>query len=253
MEFQGFTVKEQRRFTKKEVVDKLYETLPTVEEFYSTKTPPNNKYIHLALKYNLSNYKIGTLADIYSLGLMESFTLNQREFFNNVGEFIVMFNTLNNKPISIVMRGIKEKIFVDFSIFYTVYGLDHINPDFKYGDWLLLTEGIYDADSFRPIFQDSLALLTSNITIMQSEVLSTLTNRFIMAFDNDDGGIQGAKRSTKRLVEVNKVNIVKSLPIFSRDNDLGDLEDIHLGTPRYDRAKKFYTNWVTSITREVGI
>lgn len=252
VEFSGFNKSESIRYSKFEVILKLYEVLPTVEEVVKVRKIKYNKYIDLALKYKFDNYRICTLNDLSKLGLMKSFTENQRNFFNESGEFVAIFNTIGGKPVSLVFRSIEGKKFVDFSMFYTLYGLDLIDSSFKYGDWLVLTEGIYDADSFRSIYRNVVALLTSNVTIMQSEVLNTITDKFIIAFDNDEGGRFGVNKSLKRLKESNDSCVVEVMNLFSRDKDLGEMEEKSGDLEGYELRRGYYKSFIVGTLGSYG-
>jgi hypothetical protein len=247
MEFKGFKTKDVKFYSRSHIIYKLYEVLPTVWDTLKIRKLPKSKYVDIALKHSLSNYRVCTLADINSLGFMKSFTENQKVFFNTNGEFIVIFNTINNKPISIVCRSLKGKEFIDYSLFYTIYGLDLMADSFKYGDWVVLTEGIYDSDSFRGVYKNTLALLTSNITVMQSEVLSTISNRFVLGFDNDAGGLSGLRKSEVRLKETNPNCMVEFLSTFAKDKDLGVMEEYSNNTYEYDLRYNYYKSYMKGL------
>jgi hypothetical protein len=252
MEFHGIPENNSIIHPKKEVIQILYDNLPPISEFIKKRKITHNKYTELALKYGYSNYRVCTLAELHSLKLMKSFTDNQKQFFNDNGEFLVIFNEIGGKPVSLVFRSLKIKQFIDYSMFYTVYGLDLINPDFKFGKWMILTEGIYDADSFRVIHKDILAMLTSNITLMQAEVLTTLTDKFILAFDNDDGGRAGVTLSTKRLKDLNPKIQIEVMPLYSTDKDLGILEELSHNPEDYMYRKIFYESFVFNTLNTEG-
>lgn len=235
---------EKVKYLKKEVIEILHNNLPTVEDYYVKKTLPDNKYIRLAIKYNYPNYRICNIGDLHTFKLMKSFTDNQKEFFNENGEFLVIFNELNSKPISIVIRSLKQKQFIDYSIFYCMYGIDMIDSTFKFGDWLVITEGIYDADSFRFIYNNILAMLTSNVTLMQAEILSTLTDKFIIAFDNDSGGELGIRIAIKRLRELNPKCKIEKIIMYSTDKDLGTLEEKIDNKEEYEERLDYYKSYI---------
>lgn len=241
MEFDGvFESIIQRTLTKKEVVDTLYSYLPTVEEYVTKRSIFCNKYTDLALKYGYKNYRICTLADLHTLKLMRSFTDNQREFFNYNGEWLTVFNEVGGKPVSIIFRSLREKQFIDYSIFFCPYGLDMLDENFKYGKWLMITEGMYDADSFRVINKNIVALLTSHLTLMQAEVLNTLTDQFIFAFDNDEAGSIGMNISKKKLLTLNPKCRIEMIKIFSGDKDLGVMEEMVKNEEEYKRRRDYY-------------
>jgi DNA primase len=119
-----------------------------------------------------------------------------------------------------------------------------LNVDFKYGDWLILTEGIFDADSFRHIYNNILAMLTSNITLMQAEILSTLTDKFILAFDNDTGGKIGANIAIKRLRELNPKCKIETVVLYSTDKDIGAMEEYRNSPDDYKDRMTYYQSMI---------
>lgn len=221
--------KEKRKFNrlpKSEVIRILHENLTPVVDRPFDKILDGSKYTRIARDYNYTNYKLCSYLDIKNLGLEDSFTTYQKQFFAEAGACIAIFNELNGKLISIVFRAVSEKAFMDYSMTYSLYGYDMIDPDFKYGDYLVLTEGIYDADSFRRIYPNTVAMLTSNITLMQASILKTMTDKFIIAFDSDTAGDKGFTTAIKRLG-----TDIKKLKVYPGDKDLGVMEEIRISDP----------------------
>lgn len=137
---------------------------------------------------------------------------------------------------------------MDYSLTYSLYGFDMINPDFKYGDYLILTEGIYDADSLRRIFPNVVAMLTSNITIMQAAILKTMTDKFIIAFDADNAGESGFETALKRLG-----TDIKKLRIFGSDKDLGVMEEIKNYDPEgFKERGEYYKQEIEECMTDIG-
>lgn len=242
---------EQREFNrlpKLEVLKILQENLEPVCDRPYDKILDASKYTKIARDYQYKNYKLCSFADIKRLGLEDSFTVYQKQFFKDAGLTIAIFNELNGKLVSIVFRSVMEKAFMDYSAFYSLYGYDMISEDFKYGDYLVITEGLYDADAFRKIYPNTVAMLTSNITTMQAEILKTMTDKFIIAFDSDDAGESGYMKALKRL----GTNI-KKLPIYPGDKDLGVLEEIREKDPKgYEDRYKYYTETLDECKTSIG-
>lgn len=241
--------KENEKFyLRDEVLKILQEKLPSVLDYEKINEIRGNKYIELALKYNCKNYRICTVYDIYSLGLFNSFSYFAKEFINNSGRFLVILNELNGKPISSVFRGLDKKDFFDFSVYYCPYGLDLIDENFRYGDYLVLTEGIYDADCFRGIYKNTISMLTSSITIMQAEILNTLTNKFILIYDNDEAGKEGIEKSYKRLKNINPKAEVEIIRTYPDDKDIGEMEEYLLKGKKeeYEIRRDYYRSMIDS-------
>lgn len=208
------------RLPKKEVMRILSENLTPVCERDYDKVLDSSKYVRIARDYQYKNYKMCSWKDIQRLGLEDSFTTYQKQFFADAGATVAIFNELNGKLLSVVFRAVSSKDFMDYSLSYSIYGYDMIDPNFKYGDYLIITEGIYDADSLRRVYPNTIATLTSNITLMQSEVLKTMTDKFIIAFDSDKAGESGFSAALKRLG-----TDIKKLKIYPGDKDPGVLEE----------------------------
>ena len=226
----------------------LYDNLPPVKDKGHDTVLDSSKYVRLARDYNYDNYRLCTYKDILDLKLSNSLTEYQKKFISRNGAVIVIFNTLNNKPISTVFRAISQKEFMDFSLVYSVYGFDLIDEDFKYGDTLIITEGQYDADSLRHIYKNVVATQTSNITLIQSNILKSMTDRFVVAFDNDTAGFNGFEKAIKRLGDG-----IKKLPIYQNDKDIGVMEEMKDSKWEYEDREKFYRDAVNDcLSGELG-
>ena len=236
------------KLPKDQVLDILSKNLQPVYLKDNDKVLDSSKYVRLARDYKYDNYKLCTYKDIKRLGLEDSFTGYQKQFFAEAGATVAIFNEINGKLISVVFRAITEKAFMDYSLTYSLYGYDMLPDDFKYGDYLILTEGIYDADALRQLYPSTVAMLTSNITVMQSEILKSLTNRFIVAFDADDAGEAGFKTALKRLG-----TDIKRLKVYQGDKDIGVMEEKKLSNPiEYDLRKKYYLDAITDCKTGLG-
>lgn len=242
-------------YTKKEILQILKDNLPTVEEYVSRRSDlPFSKYVTLALEHGYGNYRVCSAYDIHKLKLSKSLSYYVKNFINDNGVFLVILNELSGKPISAVMRSLENKDFVDFSIYNCPYGLDLIRDDFKYGDYLIITEGLYDADSFRTIYTDIVGVMTSTVSVMYAEILNTVTDRFILAFDSDNAGQRGFVKAQERLLRLNPLAQVSKLFIYSGDKDLGDTRDIRSTSMgegvdwEYRNRVDFYTNSIKILT-----
>lgn len=67
------------------------------------------------------------------------------------------------------------------------YGL-HRFKDFKFGDLVILSEGIKDAEAIAKFHPYSLAVLGNHVSQKQAEVLKRLTNNSVFMADNDVWG-----------------------------------------------------------------
>ena len=219
-----------------EVYKVLKENAKPVCEYPEDKILDQSKYVKLARRYNLKNYRLVLYKDLKKWDIYDSFTKYQKTIFATSGAVIAILNELNGNLVSIVFRSTMEKDFINYSLFYSVYGFDMMNPDFKYGDYIVITEGLYDADVLRQIYPNVVATQTSNVTVTQSIVLKLMTDKFIIAFDSDNAGESGLSKAMKRLGDV------KKLPVYPGDKDIGNMEEfLDKGdTYNYEVRKAFY-------------
>lgn len=221
--------------TREEVLQILYNELPSIVDVKYDSVLDSCKYVKLARDYNYKHYKLLMYSDIVKLGLENSFNYYYKRYFKSDGAVVAIFNTLNGKPVSVIFRSISKKEFVDFSLFYMLYGLDLIDKDFRYGDTLVITEGLYDSDSLRPLYKNVVATLTSNVTSMQANILKTITDKFVIAFDSDEAGESGFERALKVLS-----TDIKKLSIYGNDKDIGVIEELKNNKFEFDERVDFY-------------
>lgn len=203
-----------------EVYRRLSCNMRPVVSYDYNKILDESKYVRLARDHNYQNYKLLLWQDIKKWGLSESFTTYQKKFFAEAGACVAIMNEMNGNLISIVFRSASAKEFMNYSLFYSLYGYDMIDPNFKYGDPLVITEGLYDADVLRQIYRNVVATQTSNVTVIQAAILKTMTNKFIIGFDDDKAGVSGFSKAVKRLGTE-----IKKLPIYPGDKDIGEMEE----------------------------
>jgi len=81
------------------------------------------------------------------------------------------------------------------------YGL-HRFEKFKYGGWIILSEGIKDAEAIARFYPYSLAVLGSHISTEQSKIINCLSSRFIFVGDNDKSsvGVRGLNKKAGAIV-----------------------------------------------------
>ena len=227
--------KDEKVYNKDEVIQILYEkTVPVIEKEYD-RVLDSSKYVRLARDYHYTNYRFLRYQDLSDWGLLSSFSPYQRHFISSSGAVLAIFNSLNKKPVSIVFRSLDKKEFMDYSYIYSVYGYDMMDSNFKYGDYLIVTEGLYDADTIRQIYPNVVATQTSNITLLQKDILLSMTDKFILGFDADDAGENGFKKALQRLG-----TDIKKLPIYGSDKDLGVMEEVKNNSFEFKLRREFY-------------
>lgn len=178
-------------------------------------------YIHLAYKLNKKNYRLITSGELFIRGKDLDIPQYLVQFMSFHNEAIMIANIINNKVISIVFRSINtNKEFMKVGTTKsTFYGLGELSKDFKYGTPILLVEGHLDRDMMASIYPNTLGIMTSHLSKNQIEILTNLTNKFILMFDNDEAGIKG-QNYAKYQLKGNK------LMFFNHDYRLKDAGDL---------------------------
>lgn len=100
-----------------------------------------------------------------------------------------------------VGNGVMKKKYMIFNVkksFPIVYGL-HRFSDFKLNTPIIVSEGIKDCIFISKYYRYTISVLTSSITDSIAQMLSKITDRVIIAFDNDSAGKSGVKKSRKTL------------------------------------------------------
>ena len=114
-----------------------------------------------------------------------------------------------------------------------------MSENFKYGTPILLVEGHLDRDTMSEFYPNVLALTTNKISNYQKDILTSLTNKFILMLDNDDAGRIGTKDAYYKL-KGNKISEIKHL---SNMKDAGDLNKLELyNKSEYDWVVSQYKN-----------
>lgn len=231
-----------------EVLDILYNELPCICDLDNDRNLDSSKYVRLARQYQYRNYRLFKYSDIRRLGLHSSLSQFHHKFISDCGGAVIcILNSLNGKAISCVFRGITTKDFVDYSALQSFYGFDLLDENFRYGDWLVLTEGFYDADVLRSIYPNVVAMQTSNVNALQAQILLTMTDKFIVAFDSDNAGYIGYDKALKRLKRDN--TIVQQLKVYGDDKDVGVLGEIIYSSEEYKKRLEYYTNSIHTLMK----
>lgn len=226
----------------KEILEILYSELPPVIEKPYDKVLDSCKYVRLARKYNYSNYRFMRYQDLKKYKVDKIISDYNKKFITGLGAVLVIFNTIDGHPVSAVLRSIFNKEFSDIRFINSLYGMDFFDSSFKYGDYVIIVEGIYDADVLRTIYPNVLSAQTSSISYMQAEILSTLTDKFIIAFDSDDAGVNGYYKSVNKLKSAKRID---RLEVYGKDKDVGELETFT--GKEYDKRYNYYSTCIDNI------
>ena len=212
-----------------------------------------NKYTFMGFRYNFPHYRIITIGDLVSNKLVKDKDLPKYvyDFIGVNGEVLMIANIIDKHIPMLQLRTIRgEKAFSVFgSQTRLFYGLGMINPNFKYGDWLVICEGLMDVDALRSVYPNVVGCMTAGLTNMQLEILKLMTNRVILSYDNDKAGRTAYKRDSKKLKELGFE--VKCLIQYDKFKDSGDLASLLYKQEEFDFniAYRYYKNKIDYITR----
>lgn len=197
-------------------------------------------YVANALRRGLDNYRILDMeaASMVGLGGLPSFVL---KFISQEKEVLGIFYKHQKDYVYVVLRSLKEKNFRFYGLRPVIpYGLSSLS--IEYGDPVLVVEGPYDRDSITSLFPNTIALLNSKVRQFSFDILSRLTNFFILCFDRDPSGRSGEKRFRSQFPS-NKYRVRKlELPLNMKD--LGDIvnaynDGAYANAAAYERSVQF--------------
>ena len=191
-----------------------------------TKLDKSNKYLYFAYKYQFNNYRLITSGELNIRGKDLNIPDYVKQFVNLNNEVLMIANIMDDKVVSIIFRTIKgNKEFIKLGTSKSLfYGLGQLDSNFRYGTPVLLVEGNLDRDRMSLIYKNTLAITTASISSSQMQLLSKLTNKFILMLDNDNSGIKGSKSTFYKLREFGQVKILKHDLYLKDAGDLIDLE-----------------------------
>ena len=223
---------------------------PVTEEYIKY-----NKYTFSAYKYHFPHYRIINIGDIVSKKYIRDKDLPGylMDYIGEQGEVLAIANILNKQVPFVQLRALKRK---EFSVYGSqsslLYNLGFLDKNFKYGDILIIVEGNMDADAMKGIYNNTVATCTAGLTSKQLEIVSYLTNRVILAYDNDKAGRGAYKRDSKLLKE--KGLDVRCLCQYQGFKDVGDLMQSKFeGDERiFQTAFNYYYNQVQILIKSLG-
>lgn len=130
---------------------------------------------------------------------------------NSIGELVGF--TLQS------IQGFKTKFIMPLSDYEGLFfGLPQALQKIWETEEVFIVEGAFDLLPIARLFENSLSLLTTNISMMQICFLERFVKRIFSLLDNDDAGENGFVKLTKKLT--GKIEIIR-LPYLAKDpNDL---------------------------------
>lgn len=200
----------------------------------------NNKYLHMAYKYKFKHYRIITSGEVMIKAKNIDIPEFVRMFIMNNNSVLMMANIISGKVVGITFRTLEgPKDFLTWgSNKGNFYGLGQLSPNFKYGDPVILVEGLLDCDVIKQMYPNTMAVLTSGLTKNQAAVITRLTNRVVLMFDNDEAGRRGTSISERAIKDKCSLTIFKHHP---KCKDPGDIISLELANDEdYDFIYKYY-------------
>ena len=208
----------------------------------------DNKYLHIAYKNKYKHYRLISSGEIMIKAKNIDVPQFVKAFIMNNGNVLMMANIISGKVVGLTFRTIEgPKDFLTWGNNKgNFYGLGQLNQNFKYGDPIILVEGLLDCDVIKQYYPNTMAVLTSGLTKNQVAVLTRLTNNVILMLDNDEAGQQGTYLSERALQ--GKCN-VRKFNHFQGVKDPGDLITMQIKKDEnYDLIEAYYKLNIMNMT-----
>lgn len=185
----------------------------------------NFSYLHLAYKEKLDNYKLISSGELIIRGRNLDIPEFIKDFVIYNSEVLMIAEILNGLVLNITFRTIKgDKSFIKLgNTKAMLYGLGKLGDTFKYGTPILLVEGHLDRDVMATIYPYTLGIMTNRLSKVQVELLTGLTNKFILMLDNDEAGRVGT-RNISYYLQGNRIDYLTHDPYLKDAGDLVKLE-----------------------------
>lgn len=192
-----------------------------------------NKYTY-ASYHNLINGRILDINDI--LGNLDS---KELAIVASLGAVLVFPTILGDEVVNIQILTLpnnQDRIRLTYGNKEIPLFLQYLGPNFKYGDTIILVEGIGDVAGLKLVDNDLSVIPTNSDTISNKllELLPKLTNNVIVIADNDgkNWGIKGANKTKGKLN--NKGVNCNIITQYNNLKDTGDIIDLVI---EYEKTK----------------
>lgn len=147
------------------------------------------------------------------------------EFWKNNKYFwIIPLEIMPGKVYGFILRGYNK----DYSVFRlsnnlpVLFGLyDFKDFDFSNPKPIILTEGVKDALVLKTLYPYTLSLNTAGLTVNSIQIIASLSNKFILIYDNDKPGKEASQRDIETLQELG----CKAVSIIPSYKDAGKYID----------------------------
>lgn len=183
-----------------------------------------DNYQWLGYNAKFKNYKVITDGE-YFTKLAGKVKIKQyvSSFIKEHSNVLIIFNMVNGVPIGATMRSTTSKAFIDINNKHGIfYGIGCLDENFTYGNTITIVEGPKDRDSGVAFLQSKniLSIMTGAISKSQLKVLKYLTNKIILAYDNDEVG----RNNVKKFKKYNSRDFI--ITVFNHHITLKDFGDL---------------------------
>lgn len=203
--------------------------LDVLKVLYDTSRPitePKNydNYQWLGHNAKLSNYKMLTDGEYMTKVMTKCKPRSYiTSFIKEHSNVLIIFNIVNGIPIGATMRSTTSKAFIDINNKHGIfYGIGNLDENFTYGKTITIVEGPKDRDSGVAFLNTNniLSIMTGAISKSQLKVLKYLTNKIILALDNDEVG----KNNIQKFKKYNSRDYI--ITVFNHNITLKDFGDL---------------------------
>lgn len=183
-----------------------------------------DNYQWLGYNAKLNNYRLLTDGEYFTKVLPKTKSKQYiTSFIREHSNVLIIFNMVKGVPIGATMRSITSKAFIDINNKHGIfYGIGCLEENFTFGKTITIVEGPKDRDSGVAFLQNKnmLSIMTGAISKSQLKVLRYLTNRVILALDNDEVG----KNNIKKFKKYNSRDF--AITVFNHNINLKDFGDL---------------------------
>lgn len=208
-------------------------------------------YIYNAYRRGLKNYRLFSTGEVVKHQLGDKLPKYLIDFINSHGEVLLVANVVRNTVAQMMVRSLEGKEFAVYGKQNSVpYGIGKLAGDFRYGDWIVLVEGVLDRDSLLHIYPNICAVLTAGASLTQREILRYLTNRIILLYDHDKAGQEGTMKDKRQFAKLGMDVVTFPQPEGVKDS--GILAELLFQGKLYDYElmEDYYRSWLTSLTAQ---
>lgn len=153
--------------------------------------------------------------------------LSLNSYISEMGVILLFPNRIGTTITDVFIRGINTKDMpLKLGSNHFPFNIGNLKEDFKFGDTIILVEGVTDIGGLKVISPDInvISLQSNSISTEHLQLLTQITDNFILLLDSDSAGIKGANITKRKLEkEGAKVKIVEQ---YGKLKDTGDIVDI---------------------------